>query len=142
MTLVATIIGVPVLTYIGIRTKRINLIARFICSVLIFVINNIFIHRYLEIKEDVISDYVLPMVASLIMGAGALILYIILYKLTGLFISRTYFVNLVSALPSIAAAILIYAFVLLRLGVIGSTDILALPKGQFILRVLKKLKWV
>ena len=111
-------------------------------SVLIFIFNMLFIHRYLGIREDVIQDYVLPFLASLIMGAGSLVLYIILHKLLSLVLTRLYFINALAAIPSIAAAVLIYAFVLLKLKVIDPEEIGALPKGRLMLRVLKKLRWV
>ncbi|MBO5999023.1 MAG: polysaccharide biosynthesis protein [Lachnospiraceae bacterium] len=113
-----------------------------IYSILIFVFNTLFIRKYLKVRGDVLGDYALPLLASMIMGVGSITLYIIIFKLASLAVNSLYFVNVIAVFPSILVAVMLYFFVLIRFGVIGTDDFLALPKGRFIVRVLRRLRWI
>ena len=55
---------------------------------------------------------------------------------------RVYFVNLIATAVSIAVAIIVYFFVLIKIGGLTREDILQAPKGTAILRVLQKIRWI
>jgi len=114
-----------------------------IYAVLIFAMNELFIHRYLQVKVDPVTVYIAPMVASAIMGFVSLGIYALCYKiLSAAGVESVYLINLISMIPALAAAVLCYAYLMLRFRAIRKEDVLRLPKGGFILRVLKKLRWI
>ena len=55
---------------------------------------------------------------------------------------RTYLVNLIASVIAIAAAVLVYFFVLIRIGGLTREDVLQAPKGTKLLRILEKIRWM
>ena len=45
-------------------------------------------------------------------------------------------------IPAILAAVPVYFFILIRFGGFTEEDILGLPKGTALVRLLKKLRWL
>ena len=57
-------------------------------------------------------------------------------------LERTYFVNLIATVVSIVAAVVVYFFVLIRMGGLKRQDIVQVPKGTAILRLLERIHWM
>lgn len=112
-------------------------------SVLIFLINNIFIARYLHMHLRIWKVYGKPIVAAAVMGAVTWIVYTALYTLlrtvTG---GQVYLSNLISLIIAILIAIFIYFFVLIRAGGFREQDVLRLPKGTRIVDLLRRMHWM
>jgi stage V sporulation protein B len=53
-----------------------------------------------------------------------------------------YFANFAATVPAILAAVPVYFFILIRLGSFTEDDILGLPKGTAMVRLLKKVRWL
>ncbi len=111
-------------------------------SVLIFLLNEFFLHRYLRLKDDVIRMYVKPIASALIMGSMAYSVYhLCAWLLAKAGMTREYFINLAAVIPALIVAVLVYFFILIRSGALTQEEILQLPKGQTIARILRKLRW-
>ena len=89
---------------------------------------------------DVKKTYVLPSVASAVMGIAAFALYSALSALLATVITRPYFLNLICAGISILVAIFVYFAVLIKIGGAAREDILKFPKGRSLVKALEKIK--
>lgn len=113
-----------------------------IYSVMIFVCNEIFLHKYLGQKKDFAKTYGKPMICAIIMGVAGVVVYELLYVLlTVLGMSRLYFVNLIAVLIALIVCIVLYFFLLTRSGTMTREDVHSLPKGVKIERLLQKMHW-
>ena len=111
-------------------------------SLLMCILNNFFMKRSLEISYDIKKTYILPIVSAVVMGGVAFGMYYLSAFLFGKFIGSEYFVNLFSAIVSIAVAIPIYFVVLIKSGGASEEDIKRFPKGASIAKILKRLRLI
>ena len=127
------------LTHMGIYSL---VVVSILYSALIFIMNQFFLIRYLDLKADMIILFVKPFVSTVIMG----IVCRMVYSVCSSMLMRTgrglYFCNLLSLVPAIGAAVIVYFFILIRIGTLSEEDILTFPKGQLFLNAFKKLKWI
>ena len=105
-------------------------------SVLIFSINNHFIHKYMHMRMYVWKVYGRPAAASLFMGAAAKAVYELLFFVVQKVLGRVYFANLIATAAAILAAVFVYFAALIKLKGVSRNDILMLPKGQKILDLM------
>ncbi len=111
-------------------------------SVLICLMNSFFINRYLDLKLDLVRVYIKPFAAASVMGFAAVAVYAVFFLLFGLFIKKEYWVNLIAILPAFCAAVLCYAYLMIRFGAIGKKDILDLPGGRTLCAVLERIRFL
>ena len=112
-------------------------------SVLIFLMNEFFLQRYLGTKPGVARVYGAPVLAAALMGAAAFGIYQAFSRLLlAVGMHSDYFRNAVAIVPAILAAIVLYFFLLIRFKAIGEEDFGMLPKGRVLVRLLKKLRWL
>ena len=139
---IQTIVLQLVLRYSGMGVYSLVLVS-ILYSVLIFIMNEFFLNRYLSLKTDVTRTYVKPILCALIMGAATRLIYELLLKImmsiTG---GRYYFSSLIALIPSLLAAVAVYFYALIRSGAMRTEDIESLPKGTTIARILRKLHWI
>ncbi|MBQ9612362.1 MAG: polysaccharide biosynthesis protein [Lachnospiraceae bacterium] len=139
---IQTIVLQLVLRYSGMGVYSLVLVS-ILYSVLIFIMNEFFLNRYLSLKTDVTRTYVKPILCALIMGAATRLIYELLLKImmsiTG---GRYYFSSLIALIPSLLAAVAVYFYALIRSGAMRTEDIESLPKGTAIARILRKLHWI
>jgi stage V sporulation protein B len=83
-----------------------------------------------------------PAVVSLVMGIGALITFKIFDVLISHITSSRYVINDVSLLISIGVGALIYVSLIIKIGSINTDDILKLPFGRKIYRVLLRIPFI
>lgn len=106
-------------------------IATIVYSFLMCVLNQRAVRKYLDYKQDMKKIFVLPILASVIMGIVAYFAYKLLFSALKS--------NAVSLLISVAIAAFIYGIMILKLGVLNKDDILAMPKGKKLAGILAKL---
>ncbi len=112
-------------------------------SALIFVVNEFWLKKYLGLKRNYVRIFLQPLGCALIMGGNAWAIYELLSRLLEkIGMERLYFINLFAALPALLVAVVVYAFLLVRLSIMTKENILALPKGKKLVRILKKLHWL
>ena len=110
-------------------------------AAIIFALNEMFLRHYLGLRFDAVKVYWKPVFSALVMGAAAFAVYRVIFALAS-HVRGEYFANFVALVPAILAAIPVYFFILIRMGSFTEEDILGLPKGAAIARLLKKLRWM
>ncbi len=106
-------------------------IATIVYSFLMCVLNQRAVRKYLDYKQDMKKIFILPFLASVIMGIVAYFVYKLLFAVIKS--------NVVSLLVSVATAAFVYGILILKLGVLNKDDILAMPKGKKLAGILTKL---
>jgi stage V sporulation protein B len=110
-------------------------------AAIIFALNELFLRRYLGLRLDAVKVYWKPVFSALVMGAAAFAVYRAVFLLAS-HVRGEYFANFVALIPAILTAVPVYFFILIRMGSFTEEDILGLPKGTAIARLLKKLHWM
>ncbi|HAB94256.1 MAG TPA: polysaccharide biosynthesis protein, partial [Lachnospiraceae bacterium] len=111
-------------------------------SVLIFLIDSRFIGRYLKMRVKVWPVYGRPVVAAVVMGIVTKIVYELICRGGLLLVERPYLINLIATMVSIACAVVVYFYVLIKIGGLKKNDILQAPKGAKILGALQRIGWI
>ena len=111
-------------------------------SVLIFIMNEWFLKKYLNIEQNWKRSFWQPLFCSLVMSLAAWIVYSVLQKLLAMTGIREYFVNFCAAVPALLLAVILYAYLLIRCGAMSKADILHMPKGDRIYRLFVHLHWM
>ncbi len=96
------------------------------------VLNAISLRRYSGYRQEIKKTFLIPFIASAVMGFMAFIFYQAMYALTKL--------NALSLLVAVVLAIIIYAVLLLLLKGLTEEEILGFPKGHLIVRVAKHFR--
>lgn len=130
------------------RTTNLGLYALVIAtitySLLMCLLNGIAMTIRLRYKQEMIRSYLLPFFASAVMyivaaGTNHLITYLIRWAHHNQEMVITGVNNIIRLLVSMLFAGLIYAWLVLRLGIAREQEILMMPKGRTIAGILKKL---
>lgn len=95
------------------------------------VLNWVSIKKYLNYKQEVVKTFVLPFVASMIMGVAAFFTY----QLAHSFIPS----NTISVIVAVVVAIVVYGLSIVLLKAVTEEELLEMPKGHLIVRLCKKL---
>lgn len=127
-------------------------IASIVYSVLIFAANEFFMRKYLGRGASLsLRGYGRILASALIMGAGAGAVYRLCSLLLGFAglkggegapLRAQYLANLLALLPALFAAVCLYAFMLVRSGAVKETDLMSMPRGSSLIRLLRKLRWL
>lgn len=114
-------------------------------SVMIFAVNQYYLRRFLGIRQDVRRDYLQPLVCAALMGAAAKAVYY-LVSIAAEPVENLpkgfYFRNLAATAAALLAAVLVYGYTMVRSGTIRRKDLLSMPKGQLLVRLMEKLHWL
>lgn len=114
-------------------------------SVMIFVVNQIYLHRYLRIRQNVRLYYVQPLVCAALMGIAARIVYDLIYAVAEPLQNLPkgfYFRNLAAAAVALLVAVLVYGYTMVHSRTITRENLQSIPKGETIIRLLEKLRWL
>lgn len=106
-------------------------IAAIVYSLLMCILNGASVKKYLNYRQNILKVFVLPAVASAIMGAAAYGAYAGLYALIKS--------NAVALICAVIVAVAVYGVLILKMGVLNRNDIVAMPKGKKLARLLEKL---
>ncbi|MBP5410508.1 MAG: polysaccharide biosynthesis protein [Lachnospiraceae bacterium] len=132
---IALIVHAAVLGFLLDHTE-LNAYALMICNVLfafiVSVLNWRSVAKYLDYKQEIRKTFLLPLIASVFMGISTRCLYDFLHMAS---LSAS-----VSCVISILFAIPVYFAVLLILKAVTKEEILRMPKGTMIVKVLTKFK--
>jgi stage V sporulation protein B len=135
-----------VVLVIMITTTDLGVHALVLCSVLysvlIFLIDSRFISKYLRMHLRIYRVYGRPVIAAAVMGVVTKLVYELIFRAGMMAFERTYLVNLIASVIAIAAAVLVYFFVLIRIGGLTREDVLQAPKGTKLLRILENIRWM
>lgn len=137
---VQTIVLVLLLRYTSFGIYALVIVS-IVYSAMIFVCNEFFLKKYLGIRRDVRTMYSGPLGCSIVMGIAAIVVsdgLAVLLPKTGM---RLYFQNFIATCAALVVAVVVYGFLLVRTHVMSKEDLLALPKGGKIVRVMERLHW-
>lgn len=90
------------------------------------------IGKTLGYKQEVKRTFILPAVCAVVMGFIASLMYELLYAYT--------YSRLVALVPTIFAAIMIYAVLIILTKTVTEEELKVMPKGRTIVKLLKKLR--
>lgn len=96
-------------------------------ALVVCILNWLAIGRALSYRQEVKTTFLLPLLASLIMGVLARLVYAGLYRLIP--------VNALCVLAAAAVAVLVYAVLLLKLRSVTEQELKAMPFGRLLLKL-------
>ena len=99
---------------------------------IVCILNWLSVEKHLRYQQEIIKTFVIPTVSAGLMGVAAYFTYLGLYKLTG--------INLVSTLVAILVAVILYFALLIFLRGVNEQELAFIPKGDKIVRLLKKVR--
>lgn len=119
-----------------IRIPEINIygaaISSIACQIVAFFISFIIMCRYIKLDIKPIKYIVKPLVASVVMGIAAIVVYKLIYILLAS--------NLIATLISVIAAVAVYGVLVLAFKILNKEEIEMLPSGAKIYRLLVKMR--
>ena len=137
--IIAAIIKI-VCNFVLVGNPRFNIYGAVIGTVLFYavsvIINLVFVIKETHVKIDIMADFVKPLIASALCGAGA---YATHYFLANKVFSTTGD-SILALIVAIVVAVIIYAAVLLLIRGLVKEDVESLPMGKKIAKVLEKCK--
>ena len=106
-------------------------IADIVFGLFMNILNLLSLSKYMRLRIDISKSFLLPAVASLVMGAVAGGIYQLLYNVSSS--------NTISTIGAIIVAVLIYGVALLLTKCVDEVDLYHMPLGRTIASVAKKL---
>ncbi len=141
---VQTVVLVLLLRFTDLDVRALVLVS-ILYSVMIFAVNQYYLRRFLGIRQDVRRDYLQPLVCAALMGAAAKAVYYLVSMAAEPMRNLPkgfYFHNLAATAAALLAAVLVYGYTMVRSGTIRRKDLLSMPKGQSLVRLMEKLHWL
>ncbi len=141
---VQTIVLVVLLLFTDLDVRALVIVS-ILYSVMIFVVNQYYLRKYLKIRQDIRLHYVQPLVCAVLMGIAARIVYDLVYALAEPLAGMPkgfYFRNLAAAAAALLAAVVTYGYTLVRSKTLTRETLLSMPKGETLVRMLEKLHWL
>jgi stage V sporulation protein B len=100
-------------------------------ALVICILNWISIEKYLNYKQEIMKTFAIPTISAGLMGVVTYFTYLGLHLATG-----SYAISTILSLP---VAVLVYFGLLIFMKGIEENELYNLPKGEAIVRILKKL---
>lgn len=141
---VQTVVLVLLLRFTDLDVRALVLVS-ILYSVMIFAVNQYYLRRFLGIRQDVRRDYLQPLVCAALMGAAAKAVYYLVSMAAEPMRNLPkgfYFHNLAATAAALLAAVLVYGYTMVRSGTIRRKDLLSMPKGQLLVRLMEMLHWL
>lgn len=141
---VQTVVLVLLLRFTDLDVRALVLVS-ILYSVMIFAVNQYYLRRFLGIRQDVRRDYLQPLACAALMGAAAKAVYYLVSMAAEPMRNLPkgfYFRNLAATAAALLAAVLVYGYTMVRSGTIRRKDLLSMPKGQSLVRLMEKLHWL
>ncbi|MCR5784284.1 MAG: polysaccharide biosynthesis protein [Eubacterium sp.] len=107
------------------------IIANAVFALIMCILNQLSIHAYSGFKQEYKYTYIMPLIASLIMGVCVYGLYKFFMLLCN--------VNAISTVLSICFGAMVYAVVLIKSGGLSEAELRNFPKGNSLIRLFKKI---
>ena len=141
---VQTVVLVLLLRFTDLDVRALVLVS-ILYSVMIFAVNQYYLRRFLGIRQDVRRDYLQPLLCAALMGAAAKAVYYLVSMAAEPVENLPkgfYFRNLAATAAALLAAVLVYGYTMVRSGTVRRKDLLSMPKGQLLVRLMEKLHWL
>jgi stage V sporulation protein B len=129
-----------VLLFVLLYTFKLNIyaviIANIFFAVIMCILNQRAISKYLGYRQELIKTYIIPSISSVIMGIAAFFVH----KIITLIIGDGLLSNGIGTLLAIIIAAAIYVVCLIKLKGISKREIYGLPKGALLVSIGEKLR--
>ncbi|WP_026523649.1 putative polysaccharide biosynthesis protein [Butyrivibrio sp. MB2005] len=135
---VQTVVLVVLLNNTDLGNKSLAIVT-IVYSLMMCVLNEVAIGRYLDVFQDYKKLYLLPGLSAAFMGIFAFLVYRLFDYLLGLFLGSDYFVNLISVAAAMFVAVIVYALMMVKTKAVTEDELLSFPKGESMVRLLKKV---
>ncbi|WP_026669864.1 putative polysaccharide biosynthesis protein [Butyrivibrio sp. AE3006] len=135
---VQTVVLVVLLNNTDLGNKSLAIVT-IVYSLMMCVLNEVAIGRYLDVFQDYKKLYLLPGLSAAFMGIFAFLVYRLFDYLLGLFLGSDYFVNFISVAAAMFVAVIVYALMMVKTKAVTEDELLSFPKGGSMVRLLKKV---
>ena len=129
---ISLIIHIPVL-FLLLKFTDLDSYALVICNVMfplvVCILNWRSIGKLIDYKQEVVKTFIIPLIASILMGAAGFAVYILIKPLG----------NTIDTCISVLVCIVVYFFFLTKLKGVTREEMLAMPRGKRLVKVLTKL---
>lgn len=112
--------------------------ANILFALTVCILNGLSIGRALRYHQEVLKTFLIPTVASGIMGAAAYGVYQLIYRATGT-VLKGRFGTVVCLMPAILVAVCVYFVLLIKLGGIDEDEMRGMPAGTRLIGAARKL---
>jgi len=129
--IIHVIVLVPLLYFTKLNLYAI-LISTIVYALVMCILNQKAITKHLQYKVNIKRTYIYPLIAAVIMGVITYIIYTVTEHISGS--------TNIGLLVSVPIAVVIYFVVIIMIGGITEHELLAMPKGKLIVKLLKKVK--
>ena len=132
---------VPLVMFTDLGNKALAITA-IVYSLMMCVLNELSIAKYLRVRQDIVKMYLIPILSSIAMGGCAFGAYRLFSFLISKVLPREYFANLISVLIAIFVAVVVYAVGMVKTKGVTEDELLSFPKGNKIVRILRKVNLI
>lgn len=129
--IIQTAVLVPVLLWTDWNVYGLAL-ASTVYSGAMCILNQISVRRALGYRQEIAGTFIIPILAAVCMGVGAWLTYQGMYAL-----SKS---NVISLLPAITIAVVLYFVLLILFRGVNEDELRAMPKGHVLVRLAKKFR--
>lgn len=129
--LVQTVVLVPLVCFTGLSLYALA-ISNIVYSLVVCILNAYSMKKYLGYRQKWKNTYILPGIASLVMGVVAYLIYHGMYLLLPS--------NIVCLVCAMIVAIVVYFVLVIYMGILKEEEIEGIPKGYLIIKFMKKMK--
>lgn len=130
---IQTIVGIGLLFFTDLDLYSLAITST-LYSVIMAVLNQIAVARAIGYKQEIKKTFVMPLVASLIMGGVAFGVYQLVYHFTASM--------RISVIPALIVGIIVYFIILPIVSGITESELKSFPKGATLVKIAKKLRLI
>ncbi|MCC8141353.1 MAG: polysaccharide biosynthesis protein [Lachnospiraceae bacterium] len=131
ISLAVNIASVPICLYVFHLNIYTMIVGNIVFSLVMCILNGLSVHKYSGYSPNIRKTYVLPAIASVLMGVIVFIVYFVLNRALGS--------NAIATIIAIIVGIIAYAVILLLIRGITEEELKSFPRGTAIIRITKKL---
>ena len=122
------LVGIPSINVVGAP------VGTAVCYGFILIANLIALAKHAKVGLNIVSTIIKPLIAGGLCAASAYGVYRLMSHLRG--------TGSLTTLSAVVAAVVVYVLAIGFLKVLGRNDVLMLPKGQKIAKILEKIGWI
>ncbi len=131
IALAANCISLPLSIYVFHAGIYAMIVGNIVFSLVMCILNALSVKAYSGYSPDIMKTFVKPGVAAGIMGVIVGVFYMLIHRVSGS--------NTLATILAIVVGAVSYSIILLLIGDLTEKELMSFPKGEFIIKVAKKL---
>lgn len=131
ISLVIHLVLLPILLIIFKLGIYAVVIGDFTFAMTVCVLNAISIKRYTGYRQEIKNTFVKPLFSSIVMSVACAVIYLLCFKIVKS--------NILCTLIAICVAVIVYMIMVIKTKIITEEELINLPKGIVLIRILKKV---